>query len=114
MWMYFLRRLHPPALQNTLFGFANYIGAAAALLVILGAHPLQQCRDPRPGFAAQEVPAALDLCRLRPDGSHGIAFQLVEKRHLPWVFVFGAPVAAVVRLQLAWFLRMRNMSQSGR
>jgi sulfoxide reductase heme-binding subunit YedZ len=35
MWMYFLRRLHPPALQNTLFGFANYIGAAAALLVIL-------------------------------------------------------------------------------
>jgi hypothetical protein len=30
------------------------------------------------------------------------------------VFVFGAPVAAVVRLQLAGFLRMRNMVQSGR
>ena len=35
MWMYFLRRLHPPAIQNTQFGFANYIGAMAALLCVI-------------------------------------------------------------------------------
>jgi DMSO/TMAO reductase YedYZ heme-binding membrane subunit len=41
MWMYFFRRLHPLALQNTRFGLANFSGLAAALLFFV---LLQCCR----------------------------------------------------------------------
>jgi sulfoxide reductase heme-binding subunit YedZ len=34
MWMYFLKRLHPPRMQTTQFGFANYTGLIAALLLL--------------------------------------------------------------------------------
>jgi sulfoxide reductase heme-binding subunit YedZ len=34
MWMYFLKRLHPPRLQTTQFGFASYTGLVAALLFL--------------------------------------------------------------------------------
>jgi len=35
MWMYFFKRLHPLKLQNTQFGFANFVGLGAALLFLM-------------------------------------------------------------------------------
>ena len=114
MWMYFLRRLHPTALQNTLFGFANFIGAAAALLFILllvlsNDASLRTLGTRRWKSLQRWIYAAFALT-----AAHGVAFQLVEKRHLAWAFVFAALVAAVLVLQLAGFLRMRKTAESNR
>lgn len=35
MWMYFLKQLHPPKLQMSQFGFANFVGLGAALLLLM-------------------------------------------------------------------------------
>jgi methionine sulfoxide reductase heme-binding subunit len=35
MWIYFFKGLHPPQMQNTQFGFANFAGLGAALLFLI-------------------------------------------------------------------------------
>jgi sulfoxide reductase heme-binding subunit YedZ len=105
MWMYFLRRLHPPAIQNSTFGFANYTGLVAALLFAmllaisndwslrsLGMHKWKSWQ--RWTYAA----AALTIV-------HAIAFQIVEKRRTVWLVLFGAIVCAVTALQSAGYVR---------
>ncbi len=112
MWMYFLRRLHPPALQNTLFGFANYVGAAAAilflvLLVVSNDVSLRSLGTRRWKSVQRWVYVAFALTV-----AHGIAFQFVEKRHIPWVVVFAVLIAAVLVMQGAGFSRVRRSSSS--
>jgi methionine sulfoxide reductase heme-binding subunit len=104
MWMYFFKRLHPFKLQNTEFGFANYAGLGAALLFLLllaisndfalrtlGTHRWKSLQ--RWSYAALALTAA-----------HAIAYQLVEKRHLPWVLLFAGLMAAVTAGQLLGFI----------
>jgi DMSO/TMAO reductase YedYZ heme-binding membrane subunit len=48
--------------------------------------------------------------------AHGIAYQIVEKRHLPWVLIFTALLIAIAAIQVFGFLRFQrhlNRRQGG-
>ena len=106
--MYFFKSLHPMKVQNTQFGFANFVGLGAALLFLmllaisndislqaLGTHRWKSLQ--RWTYAAFGLTAA-----------HGIAYQLVEKRDLSWIFLFGGITFAVCVCQSFGFLRVRR------
>ena len=101
MWMYFLKRLHPPALQDTQFGAANFAGLAGALILLLllaisNDVSMRRLGTQRWKSMQRWIYAAFAFTVL-----HGIAYQVVEKRRLPWVVVFFALTIAVVAMQLA-------------
>jgi sulfoxide reductase heme-binding subunit YedZ len=108
MWMYFFRRLHPLALQNTQFGLANYTGLGAALLFLmllaLSNDASLRALGTRSWKSAQRwIYVVFGLTIV-----HGIAYQLVEKRHLPWIIIFGSVTLLVFTIQFFGFVRMRK------
>jgi sulfoxide reductase heme-binding subunit YedZ len=99
MWMYFFKRLHPLAIQKNQFGAANFIGLASALLFLLllaisNDLSLRSLGTPRWKSLQRWTYAAAVLAV-----AHGILFQLVEKRRLPWVFVFASVTLAAIAIQ---------------
>jgi sulfoxide reductase heme-binding subunit YedZ len=108
MWMYFLRHLHPPALQNTQFGAANYIGAAAALLFVILLAISNDLSLRRLGTRRWKSLQRWAYVAFGLTVAHGILFQRVEKRHLPWVIFFALLVATALILQLLGWIRVRQ------
>jgi sulfoxide reductase heme-binding subunit YedZ len=110
MWMYFFRRLQPLRVQDTMFGFANYAGLAAALvfLMLLGISndwSLRNLKASRWKNLQRWTYGAFVLT-----GAHGVAYQLIEKRHTAWVLVFsGVMIAVVVGQTLGFFRSMGVM-----
>lgn len=112
MWMYFFKRLHPLKLQTSLFGSANYIGLLSALLFLmlviisndlsLRALGLQRWKSLQ---RWTYVAVALAVV-------HGVLFQLVEKRHLPWVLFFAALAAFILIAQLTGVIYARSGRRS--
>jgi len=100
MWMYFFKTLHPLHLQRSQFSFANFTGLAAALLFLM----------------LLAISNNLSLRALKPNrwkslqrwtyvafvltAAHGIAYQLIEKRSVPWVVIFAGVMSAVVAGQV--------------
>ncbi len=112
MWMYFFKSLHPLKLQNTLFGFANFAGLAATLvflmlLVISNDLSLRTLRAHRWKSLQRWTYAAFVLT-----GAHGIAYQLIENRRIPWVLFFAGVMTAVAAGQILGFVQARRMSHS--
>lgn len=110
MWMYFFKSLHPLAPQNTLFGFANVAGLAAALIVLvllaISNDVSLRTLGTRNWKSAQRwIYAVLGLTV-----AHGIAYQLVEKRRLPWVILFVSITIVVVAIQGVGVTRTRKMA----
>ncbi|HVJ08453.1 MAG TPA: hypothetical protein VM554_08710 [Acidisarcina sp.] len=106
MWMYFFKRLHPLRLQNTEFGLANYIGLGAAILFLMLLAISNDVSLRSLGMRRWKslqrwtyVAAALTV-------AHGIAYQLIEKRRLPWVFVFATITMAIFLIQTLGCLRI--------
>jgi sulfoxide reductase heme-binding subunit YedZ len=117
MWMYFFKGLHPLRLQDTQFGFANFTGLAAALLFLMllafsNDLSLRVMKTKRWKSLQRWTYVAFVLT-----AAHGIAYQLVEKRHLPWVFIFTSVMTAVTTIQIFGFLRaqgrMNHASKTG-
>jgi methionine sulfoxide reductase heme-binding subunit len=113
MWMYFFKRLHPLTPQRGEFGFANYVGLAAALLFLLllaisNDASLRAFGTRRWKSIQRWAYAAFALTV-----AHGIAFQLVEKRKLPWVLAFAVLIAVAALVQALGFLRLRRNAESG-
>jgi methionine sulfoxide reductase heme-binding subunit len=109
MWMYFFKRLHPPALQNTQFGVANFVGLGATLLflLLLGISndlSLRALGTRRWKFFQRWTYLAFVLTI-----AHGIAYQLVEMRHFPWVLVFSVLTACVPVIQLLGAIRAQRV-----
>jgi sulfoxide reductase heme-binding subunit YedZ len=111
MWMYFFKRLHPLRLQETQFGFANFTGLAAALLFLMllaisNDLSLRTLKTRRWKALQRWTYAAFGLT-----AAHGIAYQLLEKRHVPWVIVFAGATIAVAAVQILGFAQAyRRMS----
>ena len=106
MWMYFFKRLHP--LQDTQFGFANFTGLAAALLFLMllaisNNLSLRALKTKRWKFLQRWTYVAFVLT-----AAHGIAYQLIEKRHVPWVLVFALVMAWVAAAQILGFVQFRR------
>ncbi|WP_348267130.1 ferric reductase-like transmembrane domain-containing protein [Edaphobacter paludis] len=101
MWMYFLKQRHPIKFQTGLFGSANDIGLLSALfflvlLVISNDVSLRALGLQRWKSLQRWTYVAVGLAIV-----HGILFQLVEKRRLPWVLVFATLSIFMVVVQLA-------------
>jgi sulfoxide reductase heme-binding subunit YedZ len=120
MWMYFFKGLHPLKLQNTQFGFANFTGLGAALLFLMlfaisNDLSLRTLKVRRWKSLQRWTYIAFLLT-----GAHGIAFQVIEKRHVPWIVVFAAIMTAVVILQFVafvqvhWRLRAQTLTAASR
>ena len=109
MWMYFFKRLHPLKLQNTQFGFANYVGLGAALLFLMLLAISNDVSLRRLGTRRWKTLQRWTYVALGLTAAHGVAYQLVEKRHLPWVLTFGTLVGAAVAIQtLGWIRKTRR------
>lgn len=108
MWMYFLRRLHPPAVQNTTFGFANYVGAIAAILFIVLLAISNDLSLRRLGLRRWKSVQRWSYVAFALTVAHGVAFQLVEKRHVPWLVFFWAITGIAVLLQMTGFFLVRR------
>jgi methionine sulfoxide reductase heme-binding subunit len=105
MWMYFFKTIHPLKLQNTQFGFANFTGLGATLLFLMLlaiSNDLSlRTLKPRRWKSLQRWTYAAFLLT----GAHGIAYQWIEKRQVPWVLASSAIMAAVAAAQFLGFAR---------
>ncbi len=114
MWMYFLKSLHPLKLQNTQFGFANFTGLGAALLFLMllaisNDLSLRALKTRRWKSLQRWTYAAFVLTAV-----HGITYQLIEKRHVPWVLVFAlVMVAAAAAGQILGFVQVQRRTNHG-
>lgn len=108
MWMYFLRRLHPPAVQNTKFGFANYVGALAAIVFIVLLAISNDVSLRRLGIGRWKAIQRWAYGAFALTVVHGVAYQLVEKRHLPWLAFFWAVTGSAVLLQMTGFVLLKR------
>ena len=107
MWMYFFRKLHPLALQNTKFGFANYTGLAAGALFLLLLIISNDVSLRRLGTSRWKNLQRMSYAAAVLTVAHGVAFQLIEKRHAPWLVVFWGMVGIAAMAQLAGFCVVR-------
>jgi methionine sulfoxide reductase heme-binding subunit len=107
MWMYFFKQLHPLRLQNTQFGFANFAGLAAALLFLMLLAISNDLSLRSFGTRRWKTLQRWTYASLLLTAAHGIAYQAVEKRQLPWVLIFAALLIAVATIQIIGFLKMR-------
>jgi sulfoxide reductase heme-binding subunit YedZ len=111
MWMYFLKHLHPPVPQNTLFGFANYVGLAAALLFLMLLAISNDLSLRSLGVRRWKGLQRWTYTAFGLTAAHAIAYQLVEKRQLPWVVLFAALTLLVLIIQLRGFAWKRRTNQ---
>ncbi len=101
MWMYFFKQRHPLKFQTGLFGSANDVGLISALLFLM---LLAISNDLALRTLGLERWKSLQRWTYIAVGlaiAHGVLFQLVEKRHLPWVLVFAALSLLIIFIQLA-------------
>ncbi len=105
MWMYFFKKLHPLHIQNNAFGAANYTGLVAALLFVMllaisNDVSLRSMGTRRWKSWQRWAYAAAALTVI-----HGVIFQGVESRHLPWRAVLYLGVGLALALQVAGAVR---------
>jgi methionine sulfoxide reductase heme-binding subunit len=108
MWMYFFKGLHPFKLQNTQFGFANFTGLGAALLFLtllaISNDLSLRILKTRRWKSLQRWAYGAFLLTV----AHGIAYQMIEKRHLVWVIVFAGFIIAVAAAQILGFVQVQR------
>jgi sulfoxide reductase heme-binding subunit YedZ len=117
-WLeYFVRATSGPKAWKphlNLFGLANYVGLVAALLFVLlvaisNDWSLRRFGARRWKWLQRSTYVVLALVAL-----HGAAYQLVEKRTLGFVLVFGAEVVVVTVGQLLGMWSLRRTRGAGR
>jgi sulfoxide reductase heme-binding subunit YedZ len=116
-WLYFLYPPDPPRflpLRHDGFGFANFtgLGATLVLTLLLGLsnnHSLRALGTKRWKALQRWNYVSFALVAV-----HGVAYQLIEKRSLPFVGLFGWIVLVVVTMQLVGFRKVRaRMRRTG-
>jgi sulfoxide reductase heme-binding subunit YedZ len=108
MWMYFFKSLHPLAIQKSTFGFANYVGLAAALLFAMLLAISNDFSIRSLGSRGWKSVQRWTYAAFGLTVAHGIAFQIVEKRRAPWVLIFVAMGTVVIAFQLLGFAYKRR------
>jgi len=109
MWMYFFKRLHPLTIQNTEFGFANFVGLGAALLFLILLAISNDLSLRRLGVTRWKAIQQWAYVTFGLTIAHGHAYQMIEKRKVPWVIVFAClSVAAVVIQTIGWTVKRQK------
>ena len=104
MWFYFFREITGPeawSLRWDQFGLANYTGLAATLLLVFLAALSNDFLLKRLGAPRWKNLQRWNYSLFSLVLVHGILYQLIEKRSMPWPVWFGALVLAAVILQVA-------------
>jgi sulfoxide reductase heme-binding subunit YedZ len=100
-------------LQNTQFGFANLVGLGAALLFLMLLVISNDISLRALGIRRWKSLQRWTYAALALTAAHGIAYQLVEKRRLPWVLVLTAVIVAVSATQIVGFTRVQKRMDHG-
>jgi methionine sulfoxide reductase heme-binding subunit len=115
-WLYFVyppEQPHALPLRHDIFGAANWTGLGATLVLVLLLAISNDVSLRRLGAgrwkALQRWSYAAALLTL----AHGVVFQVIEKRHLPWVLALAAVAAAALLLQAAGFFTIRGRAGMG-
>lgn len=113
-WLYFLfpsGERHPIPLRYDPFGFANYTGLIAtvilAVLLALSNDVSLRRLGARRWKSLQRWNYGLFVLVVL----HGFAYQLIEKRQPPYPLIFGVMVAVVILIQLAGFWKYKQQLQ---
>lgn len=114
MWMYFLKRFHPLKFQNGEFGFANFVGLGAALLFLMLLAISNDVSVRSMGIQRWKSLQRWSYAAFVLTVAHGIAYQLIEKRQLPWVFTFAALTLTILVIQALGYLRIAKNTGSDR
>ena len=108
MWMYFLKTLHPPHIQTSLFGLANYFGAVATIVFVLLLVISNDLSLRTLGISLWKSIQRWSYVAAGLTVIHGFAYQIVEKRQVGWMaFLLGSVVAAL-SIQAAGFSIFRR------
>lgn len=107
MWMYFFKQRHPLKFQTGLFGSANYVGLLSALLFLMLLAISNDLSLRALGLERWKTLQRWTYVAVGLAIVHGILFQLVEKRHLPWVLVFAILSLCIVAVQLTGVVYVR-------
>jgi sulfoxide reductase heme-binding subunit YedZ len=114
MWMYFFKRLHPLAIQKSTFGFANYVGLAATLIFVMLLAISNDFSIRSLGSRSWKSIQRWTYAAFGLTVAHGIAFQIVEKRRIPWVIIFAGMATVALVLQFLGLLRVRMSDRARR
>jgi sulfoxide reductase heme-binding subunit YedZ len=110
-WEFFVwgrEQAHAFPLRYDAFGFANWggLGAAIVLLVLLAISNDLSLR--RLGTTRWKRWQRWNYAAFGVIAAHGVIYQVLEDRPLPWVIVFGATLLTVFALQLVGWRAVRD------
>lgn len=104
----FFRKLHPLALQNAQFGFANFAGLIATLLFFMLLAISNDVSLRTLGTRSWKTMQRWIYVAFALTVAHGIAYQMIEKRRLPWVFLFLSLTTITIVFQTLGFLHTQR------
>ncbi|HKS05496.1 MAG TPA: hypothetical protein VJR92_04210 [Gemmatimonadaceae bacterium] len=110
-WEFFVwgrDQLRAIPLRYDAFGGANYLGLGAALVLLLLLALSNDASLRRFGTAKWKQLQRWNYVAFGAIAVHGVVYQVLEKRALPWVSVFAATLGAVLALQYAGWRRTRG------
>ena len=112
-WLQEVKGSHALRPRTDLFGFANYTGLAAVLIAVLllalsNDYYLRSLGSARWKRLQRWNYALFGLVLL-----HGVAFQVIETRKLPFVIALSVLVVAALLLQLQGYRRRQVSARSG-
>jgi sulfoxide reductase heme-binding subunit YedZ len=115
-WLYFFfppDRPHVLSLRYDPFGFANFtgLGATLVLLLLLGLSNNLSLR--RLGSKNWKALQRWNYAGFALVAAHGVVYQLIEKRDLPFVGLFGAMILLAGAMQLAGYRKSRKRKTLG-
>lgn len=112
MWKYFFSRVPTPAdplpLRLDAFGLAVYTGAASALVLGLLLALSNNWSLRKLGTARWKTLQRWNYAAFGLMAVHGVIFQILESRPLPWMVTYGLALVAVIGFQTAGFVRRRS------
>ncbi len=115
-WLYFLYPPNQPhllPLRHDAFGFANFTGLMAALILILLLSLSNDFSLRALGVKRWKALQRWNYVGFICTVLHGIAYQFIEKRKLFFVGLFGGMVLMVIISQLAGFQKIQRQSDQG-
>lgn len=116
-WRYFVYpadERHRLPIRTDAFGVANYAGLGSTLLLLLLLALSNDAALRRLGQAKWKFLQQFNYLAFGLMAVHSIIYQLLEKRAIPGIVVFGGTVSVVAVTQMAGFRRRRiSMKQRG-
>lgn len=113
MWKYLFSRLpsvsDPLPLRMDAFGLATYTGIVSALVLVLLLGLSNNSSLRHLGTRRWKALQRLNYGAFGLVVIHGVVFQLLESRTLPWIATFGCVVLGVAILQATGFRRRRQL-----